>query len=954
MHCGKSNPVALGFRGDSNSISVNAPLKERIAIPHACLQICFRCGRGRRKLLGQGEKQHFRYAETLQGDLPGTRDILLPLRRTSDIATYGTPAIIPRQNLKNSVTGKIAIWLAEERAFGHGFLFIPVLIGCGAVLWFSLDVTPSSSVLAIAFLLVAGLALLVRYTPGFMSTACSLCAFVLLGMLLADFETRRAGTVVLDTPVTTTITGTVARREVDARGSWRYVVRLTATEAPVLSRPPQMISVLSRGSGEPAALGATISGKVRLSPPSGPALPGLNDFAFASYFKGIGATGFFYKPPQTLPSPAGDIKAEAGWLEWADMWLYGLRSAIAERIRSTIGGDAGAFAASIVTDERQAISAETMEALRLSGLAHIVAISGLNMALASGIFFVGLRLAFSLFPGFAQRWPVKKIAAFAALLMTLAYYLISGFAVSAERAWLMMSVMLIAVLFDQPSLSLRNVALSALVILAFSPSEIMGPSFQMSFAATIALVSAYAAWSRWRTERDRLLVGRKPAWMTVLEMAGAVIGGVVTTSLIGGLSTAIYSAEHFHRVTTYGLFANLAAMPLMSLIVMPFGLIAMLLMPFGLDAPFLKIMGYGMALVIEVANEVASWGGSAATGRPHGWFIGLATAGFLLLTLLRSRLALLGIPVLFFAFGLSALTPRYPPHLLVHEDGQLVAMLEDGKVFTTRARPPDFVYGQWQRALLLPEKPVPPIVVEPEVRVSTAGLAPKTKLPPKEMAAVTKEMTAALRDAKAGVFTCRKGIWCVARAGSGEWIIVLEDGRFAGTACDIADIVIVSRRTSFSQCRSGALLLNRQILRRIGSVEIDFANMDQAGVVKRLRAAISGTDRPWSDIAITTGKAAVSIMRCRTPSTGCWRRQSEPPAWFIMPWRADLRLRRRSRQFLLHAPCHARFPSSRPRTIHASRAGRAAFRNSSWPRVKDRRHSSGNGTPPGRRRRRPP
>ncbi|MGE8585931.1 MAG: ComEC/Rec2 family competence protein, partial [Agrobacterium tumefaciens] len=595
-------------------------------------------------------------------------------------------------------------------------------MGCGAVLWFSLDATPSPVILIATFLFVAVLALFVRYKAGIAAAVCGPFAFLLLGMLLADFETRRAGTVVLDTPVTTTITGTVVRREVDARGYWRYVVDLTATADPTLSRPPQRISVLSRGGGEPIALGATLRGKVRLSPPSGPALPGLNDFAFTSYFRGIGATGFFYKSPDALVSPVGDARPDKGWLEWADMRLYGLRSAIAERIRTTIGGDAGAFAASIITDERQAISAETMEALRLSGLAHIVAISGLNMALASGIFFVGLRLAFSLFPAFAQRWPVKKIAAFAALLMTLAYYLISGFAVSAERAWLMMSVMLIAVLFDQPSLSLRNVAISALIILAFSPSEIMGPSFQMSFAATIALVSAYAFWSRWRTDRERLFIGRKPAWLKVAEMMGAVIGGVITTSLIGGLSTAIYSAEHFHRVTTYGLFANLAAMPLMSLIVMPFALIAMLLMPFGLDAPFLKIMGYGMALVIEVANEVASWGGSAATGRPHGWFIGLASVGFLPLTLLRSRLALLGIPFLLFAFGVSAVTAyRDLPDLLIHEDGELVALVEEGKVSTTKARPQGFVYGQWQRALLLPEKTVPPDFINGESMANTAG-----------------------------------------------------------------------------------------------------------------------------------------------------------------------------------------------------------------------------------------
>ncbi len=846
MHCGKRNRVAFRFIDHGNSISVNAGLKESIAIPRvACKPVSGAAG-ARRRLLGQGEKQHFGYAETMQGGLPRTADILSPLRRTGEVATYDLPALVSRPKPQAAVIQKISTCLAEERAFGHDFLFVPVFIGCGAILWFSLDAAPSLPLLVILLLLAAGLAFATRYRATLAATACNIVALLLLGMLFAEFETRRAGTVVLDTPVTTTISGTVMRREVDARGDWRYVVQLAATEAPTVSRPPGKVSLLARGGGEPAALGATIRGKARLSPPSGPALPGLNDFAFASYFRGIGATGFFYKPPQTVTAP--DIDAKEDWLEWADMRLYGLRTAIAERIRNTIGGDAGAFAASIVTDERQAISAGTMEALRLSGLAHIVAISGLNMALASGIFFVGLRLGFSLFPAFAQRWPVKKMSAFAALLMTLAYYLISGFAVSAERAWLMMSVMLIAVLFDQPSLSLRNVALSALVILALSPSEIMGPSFQMSFAATIALVAAYAGWSRWRSDRERLYIGRKPAWMTMAETAGAVIGGVITTSLIGGLSTAIYSVEHFQRVTTYGLFANLAAMPLMSLVVMPFGLIAMLLMPFGLDAPFLKVMGYGMALVIEVAQEVASWGGSAATGRPHGWFIGIASVGFLLLTLLRTRLALLGVPPLLLAFGLSgAVAQRDLPDLLIHEEGKLVALLDEGRVYTTKTRPQGFIYEQWQRALLLPEKPLSPVLLKTGFPATTVALSAKSKLAPENMKAVAREMITTLRDAAPGVFTCRTGIWCAARAKSGEFIIVLEDGRFAGKACDIADIVIVSRRTSFTQCRSGALLLNRDILRRIGSVEINFAGSDQAGVVGRMRAATAGTDRPWSD-----------------------------------------------------------------------------------------------------------
>ncbi|HEX2148485.1 MAG TPA: ComEC/Rec2 family competence protein, partial [Pseudorhizobium sp.] len=268
------------------------------------------------------------------------------------------------------------------------------------------------------------------------------------------------------------------------------------------------------------------------------------------------------------------------WADQVEAKIFALRGQIAERIRAIVPGDAGAFAAAIVTDERRAISKETTEALRVSGLAHIVAISGLNMALAAGIFFVGLRSCLGLFTGFAQAWPIKKIAALGALLMATAYYLISGFAVSAERAYLMMSVMLIAVFFDRAAISLRNVAISAIVIIAISPSEVMGPSFQMSFAATTALVAGYSAWSG-RAGRDP-----EPVFAMKGRLAPIVSGcnfmmGIFVTSLIGGLSTAIYSMEHFHRLAGYGLAANLAVMPIISFLVMPAGLFGMLLMPSG-------------------------------------------------------------------------------------------------------------------------------------------------------------------------------------------------------------------------------------------------------------------------------------------------------------------------------------------------------------------------------------
>lgn len=437
--------------------------------------------------------------------------------------------------------------------------------------------------------------------------------------------------------------------------------------------------------------------------------------------------------------------------------------------------------------------------------------------------------------------------------MTLAYYLISGFAVSAERAWLMMSIMLIAVLVDRPSLSLRNVALSAIVIISFSPSEVMGPSFQMSFAATIALVSAYGFWSRWRADREKLFIAKPPIWLSLGSKAGAVIGGVVVTSLIGGISTAAYSIEHFHRITTYGLAANLAAMPVMSLIVMPFGLIGMLLMPFGLDAPFLKVMGYGMAVTIDISKTVAGWGGDAGIGRQNAWFLSVMSVGLLLLSLLRTRLAVFGL--LFIVAGLGMMVSerwQTQPDMLVYEDGGLVALLGDDAVATTKAKPSGFVYDQWERALLLPQNHIAPVMLEEEKspmgedaeqgaeQVTTSR---RRTVSDEEKTKDGEHMRAAL--SRAGFFTCRKDMWCVARSKMGAAVAVVLDSAFTGIACDVADIVVTTRFVPFQECRSGALLLSRETLRRTGSLEIWLGKGRNDPVISMEAAMDSGT-RPWA------------------------------------------------------------------------------------------------------------
>jgi ComEC/Rec2-related protein len=819
--------------------------------------------------------------------------------------------------------------VAEERAYGHGFLFVPVLIGAGAAFALETPVDPPFwPVASLAALLFAGLAA-TRPSAHPMRSVVVALGLVLVGMTLAGLETRRAATIILDTPVTTMVSGIVERREPDSRGNWRYILRVTGTRDPVLSRPPERITILHRrgratvpAAGDKTvgrqpydsqpragqqhaqgfAMGDIIEGRARLSPPSGPALPGLNDFAFSAYFDGIGAVGYYYGQPK---KQADASAANGEWTTSLANRLFALRTAIADRIREVVPGDGGAFATAIVTDERRAISEATTEALRVAGLAHIIAISGLNMALAAGTFFLGLRYGLALFPAFAQAWPVKKIAAGGALLMVTAYYLISGFGVSAERAYIMMAIMLGAVLIDRPSISLHNVALSALVVLLLAPSEILGPSFQMSFAATVALVAGYTAWQRRRNAggRDRLdvKVMRHRVVMMAQHVSSRLLG-VAGTSLIGSLSTSIYSIEHFHRIATYGLAANLLSMPLISLIVMPMGLIGMLAMPFGLDAPFLWLMGWGLDGVIGIAKYVASWGGDVPVGRQHAWFLGFGSAGFLLLTLLRTRLALVGLPLLAAAPLLSwHEAARAMPDLIVSEDGSLVGLTvppapadrssgpeglgqaspdgDKGSADTTlprmlalnRVKPPDFIYDQWRRALMI-DRPLPPLVstasnVDPMPKrqkspdgdgdapppVVTASGAPgaalsqakprKPRAPPLSNAARIAALQA-MGNAPVGRFTCERSHWCAAVSPDGIPVIVVEDIRYIGPACD-AGLLVIAPSARYDTCRSGALLVSGRTLRRTGALEISF-NASPDDTIWHARAAMAGVEHPWT------------------------------------------------------------------------------------------------------------
>jgi hypothetical protein len=369
----------------------------------------------------------------------------------------------------------------------------------------------------------------------------------------------------------------------------------------------------------------------------------------------------------------------------------------------------------------------------------------------------------------------------------------------------------------------------------------------MSFAATAALVAGYAVWSRKGGREDPQARGlRHILWRPVI-VSLSFVAGIIATSMIGSTSTAIYSVEHFHRLATYGLAANLAAMPIISFVVMPAGLIGMLLMPFGLDWPFLAAMGWGLDLVIGVAKHVASWGGDVAIGRQHTWFLLLASAGFILLTLLRTRLRLAGLPLLAAALALSWSERSRPlADLLVSEDGTLVALIEAGTVATNRSRPPAFIYDQWKRALML-ENPVAPVLVQsksPVADMHMSGRRERRDLTPEEIENATEEIASAPE----GRFDCVRSAWCTTRSTQGMIIAVVEDGRYAGAACDVAGLVIAPT-ARFDHCRSGAMILNGATLRRTGALEI-FLKGSAMSEDWTIHAAMTdggrGQTRPWT------------------------------------------------------------------------------------------------------------
>jgi competence protein ComEC len=579
-------------------------------------------------------------------------------------------------------SGACASWLRASYAADNDrlFLWIPVFMGAGIAFYFGLDFEPSLWVAILPPPFAAVLAWRTRHRPlsGPVSMAL-LC--VSIGLVAAVLRFHSVAAPVLEQPMSGEFVGLVLSAERTETGA------LSAVLAPVsfAGLPPERLPAKVRLNVRlrDAALrpGAEVRLRARLMPPPEPVLPNGFDFARQAWFSSIGAVGFAYTAPEEIAPPSG-----AGEL------LTVLRMKIGERMRTRIGGTSGAVAAALVAGERASIPDEVSADLRAAGIYHVLSISGLHMVLFAGSLFWVARTFLVLLPGLALRYPVKKWAAAVAILGATFYLLISGGAVATQRAWIMICLMFLAVLLDRPALSMRNVMLAATAILVWRPESLIGASFQMSFAAVIALIAFYESEPvrRW-SSRPRA------AGLEAAASRGiAYILGIASTSIVAGAATGVIAAFHFNRIAIYGLAGNMAAMPLVGIVVMPMALLALLLMPFGLDGPALWLMGKGVDGMLTVAHEVAGWQGAdrLVPAAPLSALV-IAVFGALWLTLWRARWRYAGlVPI---AVGLGLWGSATQPDILIDRDAALFAVrTTDGKLALTAPRP-SYTAEQWLR-----------------------------------------------------------------------------------------------------------------------------------------------------------------------------------------------------------------------------------------------------------------
>ncbi|MEM1300970.1 MAG: ComEC/Rec2 family competence protein [Pseudomonadota bacterium] len=560
---------------------------------------------------------------------------------------------------------------ALQRQRGHLLCFVPVGMALGIGAYFAQPSEPDLILLfgiACLALVCAVAAIPLRHTigPVFAGLAC-----VGIGFACAGVRAHSVATPGIDFRYYGSVEGRVVGIDRSSTDKVRLTLDCVRLERMVPARTPDRVRITLHGQGDiPLPVpGAIVLMAAHLGPAPGPAEPGGFEFARHIWFQNIGAVGYTRSPALVYAAPDDGLAVT----------VFRLRMAISRAVQQAIQGDAGAVAAAIMVGDRSAIPLPVVEALRQSNLAHLLAISGLHMGLLTGFVFGAVRSLLALVPFVALRMSGKKVAAATALVFGAVYLALSGGSVATERAFIMVAVALGAVLFDRRALTLRAVAVAAILVLALQPEALMSPGFQMSFAATTALVVVFrrlATWERFGPKWARPAVS------------------VFLSSLIAGLATAPLAAAHFNIVSHYGLIANLVSVPLMGALIMPAAVLAALLWPVGLAWLPFAVMRAGLIWIIGVAQTVSEWPG--AVGRvpsPPPEVLPILALGAVFVVIWQGRERFLSLLPVAAAILIWATHDR--PTMLISASGGIAGMMEEGGRVLSTARGDGFAARVW-------------------------------------------------------------------------------------------------------------------------------------------------------------------------------------------------------------------------------------------------------------------
>ena len=585
-----------------------------------------------------------------------------------------TPWTRLRASLREAVALQDARWA----------MWTPAAFGGGCGLYFALRFEPPLWPLAATALVLLGAWRMLKRAGAGRAWTWPLLMLAVTAMGMAN---ARLKTMTVEAPIApaiaepTTVEAWVV--DVDSPGERGHRVIVAPVRIRGLAPEDTPVRLRATVRGAPPEPGRPVRMFAILNPPPPPAAPGAYDFGRNAFFEGMGGVAFALGETRfaDLPPP--------GWRLRLEMAVNGARFDLAQRIVARLGERTGGVAAAMTTGHETWIAREDQEMMRASGLAHILSISGLHMAVVGGFAFFSVRLLVAAWPWLALRVSGKKVAAVAGLAAVAAYLVVSGAPQPAERAAITASIAFIAILLDRQAITMHALAVAAMIVLLLHPQAIVTPGFQMSFAATAALVALVEAWP------SRLREISAPLPILIVQRGGAWLGAAVAASLVAGLATTPFAVQHFNRTATYGLVANLVTAPISDFVMMPFLALGALLEPIGLGAPFLTVTGWGVDAMLAIGAWTASLPGAVRTiASAPDPVLAISFLGVLFMCLWRGAGRWLGLP---FAAAVLLWPKPSAPDLWIADGGAVAAYSRGPEAVALRPGVGAFASELWSR-----------------------------------------------------------------------------------------------------------------------------------------------------------------------------------------------------------------------------------------------------------------